>query len=231
MKTEAIVGIVVGAITVVGAVWTASARLTEYETRVQILEADQFYQGRLSAFKTNLVEHARVFPQVAFPVPVGTILPFYGNGDQIPDGFLLCNGQVITNSHYTTLTAHLRKANYNHSTVQGSDQVTRLPDLQGMFLRGLNGIRTNEFSDPDGNDRFIGHEQKFSTSADGLKATIRANTLIHPHGGQGLINREEEYNIGTNAGKITEDTDKIILLTGGKETRPNNVAVNYIIKY
>ncbi len=47
MKAEAIVGIIVGTLTVAGVVWTSASRMAEYETRVKALEADQFYKGRL----------------------------------------------------------------------------------------------------------------------------------------------------------------------------------------
>jgi hypothetical protein len=61
-------------------------------------------------------------------VPIGTILAFAGETKTIPDGWLLCNGDLIQRTAYPELFAAIGAA-WGHS----SSNDFNLPDLRGTF--------------------------------------------------------------------------------------------------
>lgn len=82
--------------------------------------------------------------------PPGTIIAFGGHTNRIPDGWLLCDGSSVSNATYPKL--------YNAiSTNWGAGAVAnefRLPELRGMFLRGVSGNSTGPYTDADAANRF-----------------------------------------------------------------------------
>jgi hypothetical protein len=118
-----------------------------------------------------------------------------------PDGWLICDGTKIDAEH-----KDLRRM-VGEST----------PNLQGRFLRGLDPSGT---IDPEGKTRALGSQQE-----DKLKR--------HQH----------QYTLATrqDAGKSGPDAPDVMAIhktavtdlnsDGADETRPKNVAVNFIIKY
>mmetsp|Transcript_25714 Transcript_25714/g.42246 ORF Transcript_25714/g.42246 Transcript_25714/m.42246 type:complete len:204 (+) Transcript_25714:147-758(+) len=68
------------------------------------------------------------------PFPIGTILPFAGEANQVPAGWLLCDGSiidVIVKPQYTNLARFLgKKFDFPNR------QIYRLPDLRGRFPMG-----------------------------------------------------------------------------------------------
>lgn len=87
-------------------------------------------------------------------VPVGTILTYAGavtdDGSviEVQPGYLLCNGAEITGLQYATLKNVLSTAWGNGS--DSDPNTVNLPDLRGMFLRGVDGIAG---TDPDRSSR------------------------------------------------------------------------------
>jgi microcystin-dependent protein len=126
-------------------------------------------------------------------------------GTTPPAGWLLCDGASVSRTTYANLFAAIG------TTYGGTGTVFNLPDLRGVFLRGLDNGRG---VDPG---RTLGTQQ-----ADAFKA--------HNH----TINADDG---GFNAGTITvSGTDRSVVYTpptstvGGSETRPVNVAMQFIIK-
>ena len=76
----------------------------------------------------------------------GMIAPFAGPESKIPAGWLLCDGRAVSRSEYQNL--------YNAIGIawgKGDGSTTfNLPDLRGMFLRGVSGSSDN---DPDKSSR------------------------------------------------------------------------------
>jgi microcystin-dependent protein len=173
-------------------------------------------------------------------LPPGTIMSYGGTpatsadggAPVLPLGWLLCDGSPVSRTTYAALFAAVG------ISFGGGDGVAtfNLPDLRGRFLRGAD---RGSGRDPDG-DRAVG-----STQADSFKS--------HNHGGSttGVSNSSGtdpslDYNLlgcgqsgvgfayvaGQNCfnGKFSGHYHGI-QAEGGGETRPINVAINYLIKY
>jgi len=140
-------------------------------------------------------------------MPIGAIIAYYGL--VAPTGWLLCNGATFDASVYTAL-----------NTLLGSNT---LPDLRGYFLRGLDSTRT------------LGSQQNDATKmpnnpfvvqpAGSHSHTLGVNNGI---GGTGSVTTSTG---GVQTVSTSTTPDHTHNLTGGDtETRPKNIAVNYIIK-
>lgn len=181
------------------------------------------------------VPYARVASRVAYDmplVPVGTILPFAGTIDKIPDGWLLCDGSMVSRSDYNVLFSTIG-TNWGRG-----DGVTtfHLPDFRGLFLRGVDkgtqpgGGVTGR--DPDRDGRF--------PIADGGNAGNEVGSAQwdmfgrHSHGYYDLFNPWDTSadDAKQRAAQINEHReDRRTSDEGGNETRPRNAYVYYIVKY
>ena len=123
-------------------------------------------------------------------------------------GWLLCDGTAVSRAEYNAL---FKKLGTTYGAGDGSTTFN-LPDLRGEFIRGWDNSRGVDAS------RVFG-----SAQADELKS--------HRH-----IMKKYNRAVGTGAGFFAMDdngTDgsKNTELTGGVETRPRNVAMNFYIKF
>jgi len=156
--------------------------------------------------------------------PPGMIMPFAGSVDKIPDGWLLCNGAEINRNQYDALFNTIGMA-------YGAGNLTttfNLPDLRGMFLRGANQGRTDDYKDPDLNTRIpnaLGNKDDAgSKQGDQFES--------HNHGGYTVMHQYDPLQAAwTTSGNWGNGHLNTIETNGGNETRPNNIYVNYIIKY
>jgi hypothetical protein len=129
-----------------------------------------------------------------------------------------------------------------------------LPDLRGMFLRGAQGARSDGLGDPDAGSR-TGGSTLASRQADGFKSHVHgpgnfstdtAGSHVHttPLGGNGYLTSggtganlsrtgsffggEAMQAAGSHSHNVTGGQSSA---TGGTETRPANIYVNYIVKF
>lgn len=145
--------------------------------------------------KNNLYIFTGIWTEIG--VPIGSIQPFMGT--TIPDGWMLCDGTLFSSTQYPQLFS-----------VLGS---TYLPDLRGVFLRGLDngkGYDSGRVLGSFQSDDFKAHNH---TYIDNSSSNVNASA-----GGPSSV----AHNV-FNHNKTTD-------ITGGDETRPKNVAVNYIIR-
>lgn len=137
-----------------------------------------------------------------YAIPTGTIAAY--NGSVAPRGWMMCDGSTIPVEF-----KNLRKVCGNN-----------VPDYRGMFLRGLNNNRNDGREDPNGKNRKIGSFQGDQFRAhDHTFERFEHPTIV----GSGLI----------KTGITSSSVDRKHPLTGetgGDETRPRNIAVNWIIK-
>jgi hypothetical protein len=144
-------------------------------------------------------------------VPVGTILPFYGVAGDVPDGFLLADGSEFRRDDYPELYQILTRAN---QTLNIDPTRAKLPDLRGEFLRGYDAGRRVDLG------RILG-----SAQGDEFKQhnhTIQGDVQFHVGAGNGGF-------AGASGSSDNNVRDPKVTSAGGEETRPRNVAVNFIV--
>jgi microcystin-dependent protein len=226
-------------------------------TKVNFGEAGYWLQVRiqdgstwalLSKQQLLSVPYARVASRVVNevpPVPIGTILPFAGSVDKIPDGWDLCDGQAksINDAKYKALFSIL---GYNWG--RGENQMDfRLPDLRGQFLRGVSKDRDGKESDSDPN-RSDARYAKYSGNVGNEVGSYQDDEfkshnhdINDPGHAHDYIDHAQparnEFDSGGNRGlgdhgkrTSTSHTGITIQNKGGAESRPKNAYVYYIIK-
>ncbi len=164
----------------------------EISPRQQILSAPYALQAEKAKHHSNII-------------PAGTIVPYWSH--TAPPGWLMCDGSEIpSDSEYEKLRAMVGNT---------------VPDLRGVFLRGLNNGRNDGLHDPDDErelgsfqyDQFQSHTHKWGayqkdSMSNGTRDPIVPGTSYE-------------------TSPPTQDGD----VRCGSETRPKNIAVNFIIKY
>lgn len=155
-------------------------------------------------------------------VPAGTIHAY--GGSTAPAGWLRCDGTLYNGSTYPALYAAI---GINFGGYSGYFNV---PDLRGRFLRGWSN---GSGRDPDAASRYgeysgqTGGDKIGSIQGDQLKSHNHyiARTVVDLNADNWFdwYSGRASTDDGTWTGQYTEST-------GGNETRPINVSVNYIIK-
>jgi microcystin-dependent protein len=161
--------------------------------------------------------------------PPGSVMAYMGT--TVPTGWLLCDGSAVSRANYPALWAVI-----GTTSGAGDGSTTfNLPDMRGVFLRGVNGSRHDSFADPDADT------QRTSIFSGGNTG----NAVGSYQAGQFAAHSHDQYvtaNPGYGTGiRMDYDGDVPALGaypqgittgdTGGNETRPKNVYVNYIIKH
>jgi phage-related tail fiber protein len=132
-------------------------------------------------------------------------------------GWLLCDGRGLATADYPELSAALGQAFGGDG-----DGDFNLPDLRGMFLRGVDG---GAGADPDAANRTAQGNNANAGDAVGSRQADQFANHTHPLGpGVGFKNTGDYavFQQGTADGSTTG-------VTGGSETRPKNVYVYYLI--
>jgi len=167
----------------------------------------------------------------------GMIAPFAGPADKIPTGWMLCDGREVSRSEYINL--------YNAIGVawgEGNGSSTfNLPDLRGMFLRGVSGDSGN---DADANSRIMLNDNGGNTGnnvgsyqADAIRnITGKANGSLRNNWCDGVFYPTDETHYGSDySGRANDHArfgfDASRVVPTGSDNRPKNVYVTYIIKY
>ncbi len=159
--------------------------------------------------------------------PPGTVVAFAGPESNVPAGWLLCDGRSIERVQYPQLWQAI-----GGSWGTGNGTTTfLLPDLRGVFLRGVNAGRTDALRD-DVSERFAltgGNSGSVgSYQMDALKRHDHSyrRAIGHTPGAPGIaLFADNAVDInGDRRGEINSEGNP-------NETRPKNAAVNYVIKY
>ena len=197
------------------AVWQLDDEVEVLITRTRLLSVPYA--------KTSL--HADYASQAFFPA--GMIIPFAGPQENIPNGWMLCDGRVLNKNDYSSLFNAIGTAWGNGG---GGDNFN-IPDLRGVFLRG---VSYTQGYDDDKNSR--------------VALNTGGNTGNNVGSFQGEMYRSHRhrywdwywYDGGNVAAYGTPGGDEVGERRqgyrddgenkGGNETRPDNVYVNYIIK-
>lgn len=136
-------------------------------------------------------------------MPTGSVITYPVNN--IPDGFLECNGAELSRTTYAGLFSSIGVA-YG---VGDGTTTFKIPDLRGEFIRGFDNGRGVD------SGRTVGSWQE-----DIFKS--------HNHTFDGYFLTGSSGGYGWHPGA---SNNSAIGYTGGTETRPRNIAMMYCIKY
>jgi hypothetical protein len=184
--------------------------------------------GVISDEKLNFVPYA---VSASNGVPTGSIMPFIGT--VAPRGWILCDGRALPGTA-TELIVLLGSSN--------------APDLRGMFIRGSGGSLTHvgpalKAVQEDSLGSHL-HEKGTIASTSAGDHTHTSMFYNDDYDGDGGRN-DREWGLATDSdinggykpvvttssnGAHTHTISGSTALTGGRETRPVNYGVNYIIK-
>jgi len=165
-----------------------------------------------------------VNPVMGQAIPPGATMAYWGGTPGAPNGWLYCDGDAVSRTTYSALYGIIG----THYGAGNGSTTFNLPDTRNEFLRGASSTLP------------IGHKQ-----TDEMRS--------HQHAGVTNFSGDHVHGIGVNAntnaglsGIRAGDTGPIGTInsggagnhqhafltnpTGGAETRPRNIAVNWIIK-
>jgi microcystin-dependent protein len=174
-----------------------------------------------------------------YNVPVGVVNAFAGKKSNIPVGWALCDGSIV--SRHDVRYRDLFNVIGNNWGGSG-DPSFNLPDLRGMFLRG---VSYDTGRDPDANSRtspnpanpgnpgnignevgsIQGHEigKHNHTASGNITGNITGSNRTYDVSGG-----DEKFNSDPNFAE--RNVEVTVNNSVGSETRPVNAYVNYIIK-
>lgn len=163
--------------------------------------------------------------------PIGTIIPYYGSAASVAalnlGGWFLCDGTSINSISDDILFPDEKTALI---AVVGAN----FPDLRGLFLRGA-GSNSYDPSSPRavGNIQteqtgFTAHNYQRANDPTGSTNVGVNNVTVQSGTGATVVgslsSANHNHSVGTTTTATTDPN------AGGTETRPDNVAVTYIIK-
>jgi microcystin-dependent protein len=159
----------------------------------------------------------------------GMIMMWGGLSDQVPDGWLICDGSTVSQTQYPDLYTAVQD-NFGKNPPDGEFY---LPDLRGRFVRGVDDGADR---DPDINSRTdMQDPSAFSTTVGSVQSHAFQN---HDHG---YYEVEGQSNIPDNGGidnghdlintsSSTDQADSSVYSVSS-ETRPINAYLYFIIQY
>ncbi len=172
---------------------------------------------------------------------VGMIAPFAGPADKIPAGWLLCDGRAVSRTQYQSLFDAI-----GVSWGKGNGSSTfNVPDLRGMFLRGVSGDSSRDedaesrmaVSEGGNTGNKVGSYQEDAIrNITGQIGFMDIYRLTNPNT-NGAFYAIEGTNNGPHVetdkdnGLIKFDASRAPGVSVGSDNRPKNVYVTYIIKY
>ncbi|MBD1362322.1 tail fiber protein [Mucilaginibacter sp. ZT4R22] len=156
-------------------------------------------------------------------LPVGTIIPYGGPQSAVSNlenqGWLPCTGGKVSKQKYKELYDLITQS----CGIAGADEFY-LPDLRGQFLRGVSQAddidsKTRIAQNAGGNDGPL----VFSRQGDEIKEHRHSVHMMTTKENIHFPRTNDHFSAPTNW--ENKDSDNF----GGKETRPRNVYVHYII--
>jgi microcystin-dependent protein len=159
-------------------------------------------------------------------IPPGTVIAYAGDVvNPPPTGWLWCNGDPFpTSQPYTAL---FNVIGTTYGSAAGNPPGFRVPDYRGYFLRGFDATGN---IDP-------GPRVALTSGAIPGTGSIEAQDIkSHTHAFAANVYGSMAMGLADSMLGIPSGSGQVFLqsataATGGLETRPANIAVNYLIKY
>ena len=157
-------------------------------------------------------------------VPIGTII-MWGGTNNYPGGWLLCDGRACSQSEYLELFQVIQHHFGSPPRSAAFDPATQfyLPDLRGQFVRGVDSTSDGS-RDPDRQTRI-----------DAVTGQVIGPQVGSRQGDQFKSHTHEFEKIGVVKGGLAANqywtnSPAPTSATGGAETRPINVYLNFLIR-
>lgn len=160
--------------------------------------------------------------------PVGGIIIWPGgDGSDIPDGYLLCNGAEYKQSDYPSLydvigTAYNSASDYLNQTQTTQSGYFRVPDLRGRFIVGqLPGDESSEGN--FANKGATGGEKEHTLTVEEMPSHTHRFSYYGHQNGNNKIDHGNDYTLD---GWLTGNTGSV----GGDQSH-NNLPPYYVLSY
>ncbi|MBP5468382.1 MAG: tail fiber protein [Candidatus Riflebacteria bacterium] len=179
--------------------------------------------GTIAFTKNGVATNIKVVGNT-YSVPIGTVLPYFGRryvGDPIPEGFLLCDGSLVSKNDYPELFNVVGYSLDDHQ----SGEYFALPDLTGRFLMGrsqtdVHASTVGKYVEP-GLPNITGEIKAGAFEASGGVATSAIYTTVNYSGSEGGF---QNYGMALDASRCNS-------IYGHSDTvQPPALVCNYIIK-
>ena len=209
-----------------------------YWLKIEILEGNTYREVCFSQLPSS------PYSEVAYNAissPAGMVSPFAGPVENIPAGWLLCDGSEISRTEYANLYDVIGVC----WGVGDGSTTFNLPDLRGLFLRGVSGDSGN---DEDAEDRIVLNDNGGNTGNNvgsyqgdairNITGAVHHNIQGHKQWGaqtEGALTWIDEHGDASwedntpGYSGISFDASRVVPV--GSDNRPKNAYVNYIIKY
>jgi len=167
---------------------------------------------------------------VGTSLPSGSVIPFAG--DNIPVGWLLCDGSIVSRSGYRDLFNAIGEAWGNGD----GSSTFHIPDMRGMTLRGVDdpagSLETPPNRDPDKASRTAMNAGGNTGDNVGSYQSHAMEQHVHE------VYQSGNFGGGTNANSEhhlsgswnTRHQGGAVGVSTSTETRMKNCSVNYIVK-
>jgi microcystin-dependent protein len=165
-------------------------------------------------------------------VPTGHVIDF--GGGECPAGYLLCDGSAVSMTAYAAL---FEAIGVRHGEGDGATTF-HLPDRRGRFPRGADDMGSGAAGrDPDADARTASNSGGVTGNEPG---TVQGEAYkLHKHGSgnnPNYSNKNGNISVGSGTtgfanGTGTSSSQIATSDSGANETRPQNQATIYAIKY
>jgi microcystin-dependent protein len=154
-------------------------------------------------------------------------------GTESPNGYLMCQGQLVEKATYNLLWNLIGNTYLNGRTASATDFY--LPDLRQMYIKGAGENKTyqNQFKVPVA-EANLGTFQEMSVQKHKHQYEDRgaASKTVSTSGAGSTIVADNITEIWyTKEGIVRPDPDNLNIGMEDNETRPNTLVMNYIIKF
>jgi len=183
--------------------------------------------GQVLRVNTGTTDAELEWGTIAAPAgtPAGSIIMF--GGATAPEGWLICDGSAVSRTTQANLFTAIGTA---FGSGDGSTTFN-LPNMRGQFPRGLN--TTGSGNDPN---RTLGTTQAQATAVNGMSISdpghTHSFTTRNQDGSESNIARSASSSNGVASVTVNSATTRISFSSSSSdnETRPTNVALNFIIR-
>ncbi|MFT3768121.1 MAG: phage tail protein [Minicystis sp.] len=200
------------------------AKLASLEAEVGKIASLEAEVGKIASLEAEVGKIATLearLDEVERQPPAGTIFAF--GGATVPAGWMPCDGTLLDSSkpEYKALYQAIGTA-YGGNSTSG---MFNLPDLRGRFLRGVDNQKGN---DPDAAERVASNPG--GNEGDKIGSLQDSAVGPHTHPVPWISSSGSSLDFGSSYGTALSDSAVNKGAGSSSETRPVNVAINWIIK-